>query len=261
MSFQPFVPTGGLAGWRFLQSTMDTQKAAHAKSPIIQRDLDYFRENIGKIDTAEDLVKDYRLLSVALGAFGLEEDLNSKHLIKTVLAEGVDDPKSLANTLSDKRYRDLSRTFGFGDFPVPNTKMSDFADKIEASYRDRKFETDIGATNETMRLALNAKRELAALGEGSESNRTKWFTLMATPPLRKVMETALGMPTSFGTLPIDRQLDLFTTRAADRFGTADLSELGKGETLDKVVDRYTIMAGISNDSSVTSPSLILLRGY
>ena len=261
MSFQPFVPTGGLAGWRFLQSTMDTQKAAHAKSPIIQRDLDYFRENIGKIDTAEDLVKDYRLLSVALGAFGLEEDLNSKHLIKTVLAEGVNDPKSLANKLSDKRYRDLSRTFGFGDFEVPSTKLSDFADKIEASYKDRKFETDMGATNETMRLALNAKRELAALGEGSDSNRTKWFTLMATPPLRKVMETALGMPTSFGTLPIDRQLDLFTKRAEDRFGTADLSELGKGETLDKVVDRYTIMAGISNDSSVTSPSLILLRGY
>ena len=261
MSFQPFVPTGGLAGWRFLQSTMETQKAAHSKSPVIQRDLDYFREKIGQIDTPEELVKDYRLLSVALGAFGLEEDLNSKHLIKRVLAEGVDDPKSLANKLSDKRYRDLSRAFGFGDFPVPNTKVSDFADKIEASYKDRKFETDIGSTDETMRLALNAKRELAALGEGPESNRTKWFTLMGTPPLRKVMETALNLPTSFGALPIERQLDTFMARAESRFGTANLAELGKGETLDKVVDRFTIMAGMSNESVVTSPSLMLLRGY
>ncbi|WP_299818214.1 DUF1217 domain-containing protein [uncultured Jannaschia sp.] len=261
MTFQPFVPTGGLAGWRFLQTTMEVQKTAHGKSAVIQRDLDYFRENIGKINTPEELVKDYRLLSVALGAFGLDEDINSRHLIKTVLAEGVDDPKSLANKMSDKRYRDLSRAFGFGDFASPSSKMPDFADKIEALYKDRRFETDMGATDETMRLALNAKRELAELGAGPGSNRTKWFTLMSTPPLRTVMETALNLPSSFAALSIDRQLEDFMERAEARFGTSDLSELGKGEALDKVVDRYTIMAGLSTESSASSPALMLLRGY
>lgn len=264
MTFQPFVPAGGLAGWRFLQSTAEVQRSAHAKGSVQQRDLAYFRNNIGKIDTAQQLVSDYRLLSVALGAFGLDADIPNKFLIRRVLEDGTLDPAALSNKLSDKRYRDLARTFGFGDFSTPNTKLSDFADRIELRYRDQRFEADMGRTNDTMRLALNAQRELPLLAESKGTNRTKWFTLMGTPPLRKVMETALGLPTAFATLPIDRQVETFMERAVAKFGTAELSELGRGANLDRLLDRYTALdkggAG-ANGSSITSPALMLLRGY
>lgn len=262
MSFQPFVPTGGLAGWRFLQNTIGKQREAHGEGAALQRDLAYFREKIGTIDSAEALVKDYRLLSVALGAFGLGDDLNSKFLIRKVLEEGTTEPDALANKLRDKRYRDLSRAFGFGDFEVPNTRLGDFADRIEARYKDRAFETDLGKTSDSMRLALNAQRELADLAAGSGSSRTKWFTLMGTPPLRKVMETALGLPSSFATLPIDNQLQEFLDRSERVFGTNDLSKLSEGETLGRLLDRYTALDGIANGgTSVTSPALVLLRGF
>ena len=64
MSFQPYVPTGGLTGWRFLQNTLETQRAAHSGSGELRRDLDYFRDRISEIDTAEELVADFRLLTV-----------------------------------------------------------------------------------------------------------------------------------------------------------------------------------------------------
>ena len=163
MTFQPFVPTGGLAGWRFLQNTIETQRTAHGEGALLKRDMDYFRENISKVETAEQLVGDYRLLSVALAAFGLSDDIGAKFLIKRVLSEGTIEPEALSNRLSDKRYRDLSRAFGFGDFPVPNTQLSDFPNRIEALYKAQKFEIDLGQTNETMRLALTAQRELPAL--------------------------------------------------------------------------------------------------
>ena len=262
MSYQPFVPTGGLAGWRFLQNTIGKQREVHGEGVALQRDLSYFREKIGKIDSAEELVGDYRLLSVALGAFGLSDDINSKFLIRRVLEEGTLEPDALSNKMSDKRYRDLSRAFGFGDFSTPNTKISDFADRIEARYKERVFETDLGKTNESMRLALNAQRELPALGAGSGSNRTKWFSLMGTPPLRKVMETALGMPASFGTMPIDTQLNEFIKRSEQVFGTSDMAELTKGDRLGRVLDRYTTLDGLANGgTTVTSPALMLLRGF
>lgn len=261
MTFQPFVPIGGVAGWRFLERTVDTQRAAHSEGVAIKRDLDYFRENIGKIDTAEELVSDFRLLSVALGAFGLGDDIGSKFLIRKVLEEGTIEPESLANRLSDKRYRDLSSAFGFGDFDVPSSKLSTFADTIEARYLDRKFEEDMGQTNETMRLALNAQRELPELAGGSESNRTKWFNVMGNPPLRKVMETALGLPTAFATFPVDRQIEIFLDRSESIFGTNDLSELVKEETLDRVLDRFTALDDISGGPVVSSPALVLLRGF
>ena len=261
MTFQPFVPTGGLAGWRFLQNTIESQRTAHGQSVSIERDLEYFRENIGEIDTAEELVSDFRLLSVTLSAFGLSDDIGSKFLIRKVLEEGTIDPGSLANSLSDSRYEDLSKAFGFGDFSIPNTKLSTFSETIEAKYRDQKFEEDMGQTNETMRLALNAQRILPELANGSESNRTKWFSVMGNEPLREVMETALGLPTSFAALPIDRQLEIFLDRSESIFGTSELSELVEEDRFDRVLDRFTAIDGLSTESTVTSPALVLLRGY
>lgn len=260
MTFQPFVPTGGLSGWRFLQSTLDTQKAAFDRGPVLQRDLDYFREKIGSVTTPEALVSDFRLLSVALGAFGLSDEINNKFLIRKVLEEGTIDPDALSNRLADKRYRDLSRAFGFGDFPTPNTALSTFPDQIERSYLDRSFEVALGQTDDTMRLALNARRELPALASGDQSDRTKWFTLMGTPPLRTVMEGALGLPTAFATLPIDRQLTEFQARAESFFGTGNLSELASEPILERLLDRYAAVSA-SQGVTVTSPALVLLRGF
>lgn len=67
MTFQPVIPYGGMAGWAFLQRTQSAQQEAFDDNPVIQRDTEYFLKNIGKISTAEDLVNDRRLLSVALG--------------------------------------------------------------------------------------------------------------------------------------------------------------------------------------------------
>ena len=77
MTFQPIVPLTGYVGWRFLQNTLERQQETFNQSSQVQRDTTYFRENIGKIQTAEELVNDRRLLSVALGAYGLDEDINN----------------------------------------------------------------------------------------------------------------------------------------------------------------------------------------
>lgn len=52
MSFQPFIGGAGLAGWSFLKRTLPAQSAAFEQSPALQRDTDYFAENIAEIDSA-----------------------------------------------------------------------------------------------------------------------------------------------------------------------------------------------------------------
>ncbi len=54
--FLPIVPDTGLAGWRFLQRTYDSQFEAFNRSVVQQRDVDYFQEKIGAVTSAEDLV-------------------------------------------------------------------------------------------------------------------------------------------------------------------------------------------------------------
>ena len=81
MSYVPAIPFTGYAGWTFLNRTMASQTATMNATSQNKRDEDYFRANIGKIDTAEQLVNDRRLLKVALGAFGLDNDINNKFFV------------------------------------------------------------------------------------------------------------------------------------------------------------------------------------
>ena len=49
MTYQPIVAGSGLVGWRFLQATYDNQFKAFTQSASVQRDVDYFRENLAKM--------------------------------------------------------------------------------------------------------------------------------------------------------------------------------------------------------------------
>ncbi len=246
MSFRPVVPFGGFAGWSFLSRTREAQQAAFEQSPSIERGLAYFKENIGKATTAEALVSDRRLLSVALGAFGLGGDLENRYFIRKVLEEGTRGDDALANRLADKRYRALSRAFGFGDSPVPNTARSGFADKIGAMYQDRRFEIAVGQQAPDMRLALNLTRELKPLAADDSTEATKWFTVMGSPPLRKVFETALGLPSSFGALDIERQLGMFREKAAQVFGDDTIAQFAEPARQDELLRLFLARSQIAD---------------
>ena len=99
MTYNVQVGNGGYLGWKLLQRTLDTQQSAFSRSTELQRSRDYFTENISTIRSAEDLVSNYKLLSVALRAFGLDDDLNNRFFIRKVLEADPQDKTSLVNRL------------------------------------------------------------------------------------------------------------------------------------------------------------------
>ena len=257
MSFQPVIPTGGQAGWAFLQRTREAQQTAFETSPRIQRDLDYFRENIAKVKTADDLMADRRLLRVALGAFGLDEDINSTFFIKKVLEEGTLDDKSLANRLSDGRYKAMSKAFGF-DVEPPHTQLPTFADTTLAAYKERQFEIAVGNESSDMRLALGFERDLGALAKRDLSVDGMWFEIMATPPVRQVFEKAFSLPTAVGTLDIDRQLEIFKEKSQAFFGTESPAEFTAPEKREELTRRFLISSELNaTGGSYSSASVAL----
>jgi hypothetical protein len=243
------VPLSGLAGWNFLQRTASRQTATLAETPEARRSEAWFRERIGKIDTAEQLVADRRLLDVALTAFGLEQDINSRFFIRKVLEDGTLRPDALANRLGNKQYRALSAAFGFGDVSPPRNKLSDFADRILAQVRARRFESAVGQQDNSLRLALNFDREITSLATRRSSPDAVWFTLLGTPPLREVMDKALGLPTTFRALDVDRQLAVYKDRARDQFGIDSPSALA-----DPGLRRQVIEAFLLRDSITAAPT-------
>ncbi|WP_171211117.1 DUF1217 domain-containing protein [Ruegeria sp. HKCCA5426] len=263
MTFQPVVPVGGIVGWRFLQRSYDAQLESFSASEANERETRYFLENIGKVLTAEDLVSDRRLLQVALGAFGLEGDLNNRFFIQKVLSDGTSAEDALSNRLSDKRYREFSEAFGLGPGEIRRTGLQSFMEDIAQDNLVSRFEVAVGERDETMRISLYAQHALAELAVQESGADTKWFDLMGLPPLRNMMETALGLPSSFAQLDIDKQLVEFKNRLKGLTGSDDLAQFSDKAAINRLTDQFLARSQVAQLQSTISPSqtaLILLGG-
>ena len=261
MSFQPVVPLSGYVGWRFLERTMDAQQTAFSESQPIARAADYFRENIGRIRTAEDLVSDRQLLSVALGAFGLDEDINNSFFIQRILEDGTLDDVALANRLADNRYAEFSRAFGFGDRPIARTSLLSFPDEIIGRFESKQFERAVGEQNNDLRLALNVRSGISDILDGNQTSAGQWFSVMGNAPLRNVFETALGLPSSIASIDLDQQREVFQERARSVLGSDDLTEIAQPEQQEKLIRLFLVRseAASISISSGASAALTLLQ--
>lgn len=253
----PVLPVGGVAGWNFLSRTIDTQKDVVDSSATTRRETTYFRERIGAVTEARALVEDFTLMKVALGAFGLQDDQPNRYFIQRVLEEGTADPASLANRLSDPRYKQLADAFGFDEAGGPPTRSEGFVDSILSAYRDQSFEVAVGNVDPDMRLALGLSRELDRIVGSFASEDARWFGVMGAPPVRAVFERAFGFPDSFAALDIDQQITMFRARSDSLFGVSEVADFAQPELLDGLRTRFLLMSEIQGGGPVASNAPIL----
>jgi hypothetical protein len=81
--------------------------------PQVKRETEYYLANIGKVKTVDDFVNNPRLFNYAMKAFGLDDMAYAKAFMVKVLNEGVSDPDSFANKLTDPRYKAFAEAFNF----------------------------------------------------------------------------------------------------------------------------------------------------
>lgn len=242
MTFAPAIAAGGVLGLALLDRSYDRQFATFSESPVIERAIADFEERAAAVLTAEELVGDTRLLSVALGAFGLEDELPKRALIRRVLEEGTLDPDSLANRLVDPAWRQLSETLGFdtgGRLALPSVR----ADITEA-YRVRQFERAVGDQDVDLRLALNFRREIVSVAAIEDSD-TAWLRIIGSTPLRTVVFGALGLPDSLATIGLDDQVDRLSARAEQTLGSASPAVFADPEIVEDTVRRFLARSELS----------------
>ena len=257
MTFQPIVPFGGYTGWLFLQRTLEQQQTAFENSAAVTRQTDYFRENINAIETAEDLVADRRLREVALGAFGLDDDINNNFFIEKILSDGTFSEDALANRLADPRYKAFSEAFGFGDFGTPLTATPTFSEDIIERFQARQFERAVGEVNNDLRLALNLNVALDDITSSVSGSDARWFALLGSPPLRQVVQTALGLPSQIAAIDLDQQLTAFKDRAEAVLGTNDVGAFLEPETQEKLIRLFLVRSESSAAVGFSSGSIAL----
>lgn len=262
--YQPTAVLGGYSGWLVLQRTEERQRAVFEQSPTLQRQIDYFRENIANATTAEALVKDRRLLSVALGAFGLGDEINKRAFIQRILESNTSNPASFANRLNDPRFKELAKAFGYGDLTAgTNVKLYSFQDNVIAKFKTMEFERALGNGDDDMRLAMNFRREIAKISSGASVDSAGWFQALGQLPVQEVLTTAFGLSEYFSQLDIDKQRALLEEKSLSLYGKKSAAVFNEPEVVDDVIRRFFMFRQIENGPSALTPgagALTLLQG-
>ncbi|MEM7471789.1 MAG: DUF1217 domain-containing protein [Pseudomonadota bacterium] len=200
-------------------------------------------------ETPTEFLSSFRLLIETFDLFGLPQGSEATALAGRMLNADREDPFSLINSTSDTRYRAMVDALDLKPEQSERSYPDGFADGIVRNYLDRQFEVQIGELDPSMRISLALERDLGDVINNSSSNDARWFSVMASPPLRAVFETVLQLPSSFGSLDLDRQLGDFKTRAEQTFGTSEISDFTTPEQLQELRDRYLQFDELNNSAA------------
>ena len=116
----------------------------------------------------------------------------------------------------------------------------------------------MGEVDGDMRIALNAARELPEMAASGGSESTLWFRVMGNTPLRTVMETAFGLPSSIAGLDLDRQLEIFQDRAESVLGSNSITQFSDPEAMDDLIRVFLARSQVAQFSAGTSSASIAL---
>ncbi|MCH2165454.1 MAG: DUF1217 domain-containing protein [Marinovum sp.] len=225
MTFTPVILGGGLAGYNYIQRTQDTQLATLSNTSKNKRETAEVLENLPQVQTAQEIMDDPLLLRVALGAFGLDEDINNRAFIQDVLESDLSDSTSLANRLTDRRYLALAQTFGFNSPNGPQVLGSQ-----EASALTKELEA-VASADDLLNNPKLLRGTLEHYGLSKDDASNRYF-------LEQVFASDLNDPASFvNSLNNTRYadmvaaLDLPSSQAApDLFSFATLAQ-SRGDTI------------------------------
>ena len=222
------------ATYRLITRNLDrTLKQTSTEKPVALETA-YYLKNIGNIKSIDAFIKNTRVFTYAMNAFGLSDMANAKAFMRKVLTEGVTDPKSFAHKLADDRFVAFATTFSFATTGAATTQSTNAQQGVVDRYVRQTLETQEGADNEGVRLALYFQRTAPTVKTA--------YGLLADPALWKVAKTIFGFPDEMANAAIDKQAAAVNAR----LNIADLKDPAK---LNKLITRFTAVWDATEDSA------------
>ncbi len=178
--------TGTTTAFLAVSQNLSRYQTMTAAEPAVKTATAYYEANIGSVKSISDLVGNYRLLSYALNAYGLGDQINAKGLITKVLEGGVSNPKSLANTLPNSQWKAFAAAFNFVDSGATAPSSTSAVKTTTSDYVEQQLESDQGVQDVGVQLALYFERVAPTV--------TSEYGILADPNLLQVAATIMGLP-------------------------------------------------------------------
>lgn len=194
--------------------------------PQVKANVDYYKANADKVKSVDDLMKDRRLLSVALGAYGLESQVNSKALLRKLLSEDPTASTSLAQRMADPRYRAFATAFASlredGGAAIGKTAS---IDAVVGAYQQTQYEKAVGRNDTSARQALYFARVAPKATESI-------YQVLNDTTLGAVVREAYGLPKETAALDAKQQVRQLEAKGFD------YTKLSDPKYVDTLINRF-----------------------
>jgi hypothetical protein len=199
----------------------------------------YYQANIGKVKTIDQFVGNYRLLSYALQAYGLGDQVNNKALITKVLQQGTSTSKALANTLPNGNWKKFAAAYNFSAKGNAAPSSTASVSTTKADYIEQQLEGDQGAANTGVGLALYFARVAPSL--------TNSMQILADKNLLEVAQTIFNLPSTASAAQIDKQAKMIEK-------LMPIKDLQDPKKLKSLVQRFTAAYDVTYGAGGTGAS-------
>lgn len=220
-----------------LQPAAETRALARvAREPDLKHTMEVFRKAVERAPDIKAALRDPRVLAVIGTALGIAQASSQPGLASRALLSDLKDPKSVANTLSDKRWKEAAASL----------KLTTGGIK---ALRDPKVQATLLDGLQRARLREEQDAQTPGLGDALEfttraSRAHNSIDVLGDAVLRRVVTGALGLPQQLAIQSVEAQ-----ARAVD--SRLKVAKLQNPAEVRKLAERYLIsMQG--NDS--TTPS-------
>jgi len=228
---------------QMIDNNLARSQATTAADPTVKRQTAYYLANIGSIKSSKDFVNNYQLFSYAMTAYGLNDMTYAKSMMQKVMDGGVANTKSLANEMSDVRFKAFAAAFNFGDQGASATSNASNNKTTTSMFIEQTLEDNVGQQNQGAQLALYFQRQAPNIKSGLQ--------ILGDKALFQFVQTAFGIPPVVSS----NALDQAATNIEKKINMTDLQDPVK---VQKMVVRFAAMWDAQNSDPTTSnPALAL----
>ncbi len=217
--------------------------AQTAKQPQVAREIAVFTKAVANAKSPADLLKNPQVLDVLLTANGLGDQAPYAALARKALLSDTTKAGSVANKLSDTRWKTVAKTYDFANKGLSVIQNPKVLATLANGFAEVTWRQSLDAATPGLSNALSFRAVAAGV--------TSVDQILGDSTLRTVITGALGIPPQIAFQQLGAQEHAISSRL-------DLSKLKDPKFVEGMAQRYLLSAQAANTGGGGSGDLLSL---
>jgi hypothetical protein len=210
---------------------------ATAAQPTVQHAIAAFTTGVKAATSVTQLLNNPAVMQVLMTANGLADQLPYTALAQKALTSNLSDPNSLANTLTDTRWKTVAQTYNFATQGLSVIQNPSTVSTLANAYAEVTWRQSLDAQTPGLSNALTFRAEASTI--------TSVDQILGDSVMRNVVTTALGLPLEIALQPLEAQEKAITSRL-------DITQFKKPQFVESFVQKFLIANNSSTNPNATT---------